>query len=145
MSFKFIDGVSLADIAFEAKGKTLEGMFESAGNALMNTQVKDLKTIEQKKEVKFELANIDIERLLQDFLQELIFYKDAKLLLFSKYKIKIKEDKKNNKFVLRASVKGEKINMKKHELLVDVKAVSWHRYEVKKVKTGWSCFVILDV
>ena len=82
---------------------------------------------------------------MHNFLQELIFYKDAKLLLFSGYDIKIEEKPKTGKLVLRATLSGEKIDMKKHELLVDVKAVSWHMFKVEQVKNNWKCFVILDV
>ena len=143
MVYKFLDNIAIADVAFEATGKTLEELFESAALATTNTMVKDLKTVKKKEKRSFTLEQKERDRLLNDFLQEIIFYKDAEMLLFSNYKIKITQ--KDNMFFLSATCMGEKLDMKKHELLVDVKAVSWHRYEVKKVKTGWSCFVILDV
>ncbi|HSB46591.1 MAG TPA: archease [Candidatus Bilamarchaeum sp.] len=143
MPFKFIDGVAIADVAFEARGKTIEAMFISAGEALMNTQVKDLRSIGAKVEKRFSLENKDEERLLHDFLQELIFLKDAELLLFREYEVEIA--KKEGGFRLSASLRGEQIDQKKHELLVDVKAVSWHMFKIEKTKTGWKCFVILDV
>lgn len=145
MSFKFVEGVSLADVAFEARGKTLEEMLEAAANATTNAMVDDLKTINQKKKVKIKVDADDYERLLHNFLQEIIFYKDAKLLLFSGYEIKVEEKPKTRKLILRATLIGEKIDMKKHELLVDVKAVSWHMFKVEQLKTDWKCFVILDV
>jgi SHS2 domain-containing protein len=145
MSFKFVEGVSLAEVAFEARGKTLEEMLEAAANATTNAMVDDLKTINQKKKVKIKVDADDYERLLHNFLQEIIFYKDAKLLLFSGYEIKVEEKPKTGKLILRATLIGEKIDMKKHELLVDVKAVSWHMFKVEQLKTDWKCFVILDV
>jgi SHS2 domain-containing protein len=143
MPYRFIDGIAIADVAFEASGKTIEDMFASAGDALMNTQVKDLSSISAREEIKFELSNKDEERLLHDFLQELIFYKDAKLLLFRECRLKISRE--NELLKLTASLKGEQIDQKKHELLVDVKAVSWHMFKVEKTPGGWRCFVILDV
>jgi SHS2 domain-containing protein len=144
MGYRFIEGVSLADVAFEASGRTLEEVFESAGNALMNTQVGELSAIGTGTVVSFTIENKDTERLLHDFLQELIFYKDAELLLFREYDLKItKLD--SGAWKLAASLKGEPINPKKHELLVDVKAVSWHMFKVAKDESGWKAFVILDV
>jgi len=140
MPYKYIEDVAIADVAFEASGKTIEEMFVSAAEALMNTQVKDLSAISAVDEVRFELKAKDEERLLHDFLQELIFYKDAKLLLFREYKLKI--EKADGGFTLSANLKGEPINQKKHELLVDVKAVSWHMFKIEK---GWKAFIILDV
>lgn len=112
MSYKYIEGFAMADVAFEATGKTIEEMFKSAGEALMNTQVNDLKTIEGKEKIEFTLENIDEERLLHDFLQELIFYKDAKILLFRDYKLKIEKTAKG--FKLTANLKGEPIDTKKN-------------------------------
>ena len=144
MSYKFIEGLTMADVAFEARGKTLEEMFESAANAMMATQVNDLSKIEAKKEVKFIVKAPDEEKLLHNYLQELIFLKDAKLMLFASYKLKI-EKTKDGSYKLSAKCKGEKLDMGKHELLVDVKAVSWHMYKVEKIKGQWKALVILDV
>ncbi len=35
--------------------------------------------------------------------------------------------------------------MKKHDLIVDVKAVTLHRFEVKQTETGWKASIILDI
>lgn len=143
MPYKFIDNVSIADVAFEATGATLEEMFTSAGEALMNTQVKDLSAVSAKEKRGFTLEKKDEETLLHAFLQELIYYKDADLLLFREYKLKV--ERSENGLKMTASLKGERINQKKHELLVDVKAVSWHMFKVAHDESGWKAFVILDV
>ncbi|MBI5223970.1 archease [Candidatus Micrarchaeota archaeon] len=144
MSYRFVEDVAIADVAFVASGKTEEELFEAAALALTNSMVKSLDSVETKITKKIKINSKNEEQLLHDFLQELIFLKDAKLLLFSKYKIKITHGKSDG-FELSASLAGEKLDMKKHELLVDVKAVSWHRFKVEKTPDGWNGFVILDV
>ncbi len=139
MGYKFFDHT--ADVLFEAKGKSLDELFEAAGLATEETQV-DLKGIKTKVKKEIVLEKDNIEMLFFDFLQELIFLKDAELLLFSKIKVSISEGKPNR---LKAVLEGEKIDPKKHELKVDVKAVTLHRFEVKKTKTGWFARVILDI
>lgn len=143
MPYRFLEGLTMADVAFEATGKTLEEMFASAADAMMNTQVKGLKKVEPKVEKSFEIRAADEERLLHDFLQELIFYKDAERLLFSSYELKI--TKAGAGFTLDAKAKGEPLDMKKHELLVDVKAVTWNKFKVEKTAKGWKAVVIIDV
>jgi SHS2 domain-containing protein len=143
MPYRYIEGVAIADVAFEATGRTIEEMFVSAGEALMNTQVKELGSVSAKVERRFELDEKDAERLLHKFLQELIFYKDADLLLFREYGLRIEKSGKGLK--LTARLRGEPIDQKKHELLVDVKAVSWHMFQVEESREGWKAFVILDV
>lgn len=142
MPYKFLEDIAIADVAFEATGKTLEELFDSSALALENTQVKDLKSVKHKVEKKIEVEADTIEMLLFNFMQELIFLKDAKLLLFSKFSIKITEGKK---WKLKVRAYGEKPNMKKHELLVDVKAVSLHNFKVEETENGWKADVILDV
>ena len=144
MPFRFIEGVAIADVAFEASGRTLEEMFAGAAEALMNTQVRELSSISAGKETRFTLEAKDGERLLHDFLQELIFLKDAKLMLFREYKLSITKLETGN-WKLVAACRGEPIDQKKHELLVDVKAVSWHMFKIEKTESGWKAFVILDV
>ena len=140
MNYKFFDHT--ADVLFEAEGKDLDELFEACGLATEETQV-DLKDVEEKIKKEISLEKDNIEMLLFDFLQELIFLKDAELLLFSSIKVSITE--KNKKYRLKAVLKGEKLDQKKHELKVDVKAVTLHRFEVGKVGKGWFARVILDI
>jgi SHS2 domain-containing protein len=142
MPYRFVEGVAIADVTFEATGKTLEELFESAGRALTNSMVSDLATVESKESMKFSLRNVSEERLLHDFLQEMIYYKDAEMMLFDGYSLKIEKDEEG--FSLVAILKGERIDAKKHDLIVDVKAVSWHMFKLEKGKE-WKALVILDV
>lgn len=140
MTYKFFDHT--ADVMFEAEGKDLGGLFEAAGLATEETQV-GLSTVDPKEKRVLVLEKDSLEMLLFDFLQELIFLKDAELLIFSKIKADVKKTK--GIYKLTAELSGEKIDPKKHELKVDVKAVTLHRFEVKKAAKGWFCRVILDI
>jgi len=140
MPYKYLEGITSADIAFEATGKTAEEMFESAGLAVTNTMVRDVKAIEPKIKKTIRKKANETEKLLFDFLEELIYLKDAEQLLFSKFDIKIKDGKE-----LVAIAYGEKIDPKKHELIVDAKAVTYYRFEVKKTNSGWRAVVVIDV
>jgi len=144
MGFSYLEGMTMADIAFEAEGETIEAMFRSAAEAVMSAQVEDLAKIEPsvKKEIKLEAP--DPERLLHGFLQELIFLKDAELLIFRDYDIRVSEQE-SGEWMLEATCGGEEIDPKKHAMLVDVKAVSWHRFSVQKTGTGWRAVAIIDV
>lgn len=145
MTYKYLEDVSIADVSFVAEGKTLGEMFESAGLAVTNTMVKNLKAVKPRIKKTIKVKAKDIEKLLFNFLQEFVYWKDKDLLLFSKIKVTVKEPKKpGEKYSLAAELSGDKIDAKKHEMLVDVKAVTWHLFSVKKDKK-WKCQVVLDI
>ncbi len=143
MSYRFLEDVAIADVAFEADGKTLVELFSNAALAVTNTMVKDVGTVAQKVIKNFSLEADDPEMLLYRFLQELVFYKDAELLLFSGYGLSISQE--IGKWRLKASVRGEELSPEKHELGADIKAVSLHNFRVWKTAEGWQASVILDV
>ena len=138
--YKFLDHT--ADILFEAYGKSLSEVFKNAALATFETQV-NLKTVSSKIKKNIKLKNENIENLLFDFLEELIYLKDAKYLVFNKFKVKI--SKTNNIYKLEAVAEGEKINPKKQELKIDVKAITLHEFSLKKIKNGYKARVILDI
>ena len=43
------------------------------------------------------------------------------------------------------TAEGEELNMVKHELLADVKAVTFHNFKVEETDGVWKAEVILDV
>jgi len=139
--YRFLEDISIADVAFEASGKTLEELFMFSALATTSVMIKDLKTIKPRIKKKIKLKSKSVENLLHDFLQELIFLKDAKMLVFSKYKIKINEES----LELIAEIWGDKLDAKKQEHLVDVKAVTWHRFKVWKEKNLYKATIILDI
>jgi len=143
MRYKYLEDVAIADVAFEAEGKTLEELFESSGFALTNTMIKDLGQLEQRVEKSFEVEAEDVEMLLFNFLQELIFYKDAERLLFNKFELDIEQ--KEDRWHLGVKAYGEEIDREKHELLADAKAVALHNFKVEEKAKGWMAMVIVDV
>ena len=143
MRYKYLEDVAIADVAFEAEGKTLEELFESSGFALTNTMIKDLGQLEQRVEKSFEVEAEDVEMLLFNYLQELIFYKDAERLLFNKFELDIEQ--KEDRWHLGVKAYGEEIDREKHELLADAKAVALHNFKVEEKAKGWRAMVIVDV
>ena len=142
LPYRFLEGWTLADVAFEATGEDTAELFTDAGIAVLATMVLEVASVETSvvREVNIEAESM--EMLLFKFLEEIIFYKDAENLFFSSLKIRISTDKK---YSLSGQLEGEKIDPKKHELLVDVKAVTFHKFEVKFDQKQWLARVVLDV
>jgi SHS2 domain-containing protein len=92
---------------------------------------------------QFSVDAENVEMLLFIFLQELIFYKDAELLLLSRFDLDVSQ--KGEKWHLRVRASGEEIDQGIHDLVVDVKAVSLHHYSVEETQEGWRAEVMLEV
>ncbi|QQG40276.1 MAG: archease [Candidatus Aenigmatarchaeota archaeon] len=140
MSYHFVEDVSLADVAFEASGKDLKELFESAGLAVTNTMVRNLASVHTKVTKTVDVEGSDVENLMFNFLQEFVFLKDAERLLFGKIKID-----EISEIACKATLYGEKLDSKRHDLSVDVKAITYHMFRVERTREGWQAFVVLDV
>lgn len=141
MPFRYLEEIATADVAFEATAPTLEQLFIECARATQDTQV-NLAGVRPRIKKRIKLENKKIDQLLFDFLSELIYFKDAEALLFSKFDVKVKKDKIYN---LTATVAGEKIDSRRHELRNDVKAVTYHMFVVERRRTGWYARVVLDI
>ncbi|OGC84568.1 MAG: hypothetical protein A2V73_02075 [candidate division Zixibacteria bacterium RBG_19FT_COMBO_42_43] len=136
-----MEKIAIADAAFEACGKTLEELFVNCAKATFEAMV-DFKTVTPNQVEKLKLENKTLEDLLFDWLAELIYLKDYKAMLFKEFSVKIQ---KNTNYVLEGEAKGEAINQNKHNLRADVKAVTYHLFEIKKSDRLWRAKVILDI
>jgi SHS2 domain-containing protein len=144
MPFEFLDEIATADVAFEAWGETMEEMFISAAEATMNVMVADLDKIEFRQKRVIEIDSEALDMLLFNFLQEIVFFKDAEQLLLRIERAKI-ERKNPDGYLVKATARGEKIDPDRHQLIVDVKAVTLHRFKVERTMRGWETFIILDI
>jgi len=137
---KFLDHT--ADVFFVAKAGTLPELFTECALAVEETMV-DLTKVKATRKVRILGETESIENLLFDFLDELLFFKDYRQLVFSKFEIEIQE--KNRKQSLTCYAYGEKIDFSRHNPKVDVKAITMHEFKVEKVKEGWKAQVLVDI
>ena len=70
MAYRFLDGIAMADVAFEATGENLAELFVAAGDATINTMIDSIDGILPKKSRKIQLRNGELDLLLFDFLQD---------------------------------------------------------------------------
>lgn len=140
MTFKFLPDVALADIAFEAESGTLDGLFESCALAMTDIMV-DPETLKTRTGREIRLEAGDVDRLLYDFLTELIVIKDVDSLLFKEVRANVSADGKK----LSSALKGELIDRQRHVLRNDVKAVTMHMFGVKREGRTWKATVVLDI
>lgn len=143
MTFQYRDDLTSADIAFQAYGNTIEELFSSAWQALLEVMVNNSGRIKKRIIRNIRLERSSLEMLLLAFLQECLFYKDAQQLFLLVENIVVTQ--RDDEYILNAILKGEPLNKRKHRVGVDVKAVTLYKYNLKQTNQGWETTVVLDV
>ncbi|MGE5283982.1 MAG: archease [Actinomycetota bacterium] len=141
--YRYLEGIATADVAFEARGATLEETYRAAADATLNTMVEDIETVAPLERRLFSLAADSLDLLLVELLQELVYRKDAERLLLRIRDLRVEEA--GSGYRLHAEATGEPIDSGRHSLLADVKAVTLHRLAVERTPDGWRAVVVLDV
>ena len=142
MPFKFIDDVATADCAVEIEAVTLPGIFVDAAKSLTARMI-DPATVRSVQSWKIELSEDNIRDLLYSWLSELVFIRDSENVLFSEFEVG--NLRTNGECSLSAVARGEKINHDRHDIVVEVKAVTMHLFNVEKQGNSWKAFVVFDL
>jgi len=133
-----------ADVQVKSWGKTLEEAFSQTAYSLMATISPKLENITPKIEKRMQIEAEDIEALLFDFLSEFLFIFDVEDLIFSYINV-LKIERLNDKFELEAIIKGEKFDKKKHEIGIEVKAITYSFMLIEEKKNKVEINVIFDI
>ena len=137
--YRLLKNEATADIAFIAYGKTLNELFRNIAIAVSNVMVLNVKRAGSKK-IHFNLHSENLDYLVVDFINKIIFYKDYKNILITDAEVEI--DKKLN---LKCNATAEELEGLKNNFLADVKAATLHDLVVKKEKGLIRCKIVLDV
>lgn len=131
-----------ADIGIRGFGGTIEEAFEEAAKAMTDVIV-DVRTVGKEKKEVIEATGTDEGALFVAFLNQLLYIKDTKKLIFSTFIVKI--EKQNGKLALKAKAAGTVLDSKKHNYKVDVKAATYSELKVAKQGARWVVQCIVDV
>ena len=131
-----------ADVGVRGIGRTLEDAFAECAKAMFSVMV-DLGEVEAKRSEKVEAEAESREGLLVGFLNELLYLKDVKETVFSKFDLYITSD--GGKWLLKGEAFGEKVNKKKHPIRGDVKAASFHQLKVEEEDGKFVAQCVVDV
>ena len=138
--FEIIDHT--ADIGLIAYGKNKEQVFINAAKGMFEIIAGGNKTLKENFYDKIKLEADNLEGLLFAWLNELLYIGETRLVILNKFQIKELSD-----FQIKAEVEGMKINPPSTKIEREIKAVTYHRLEIKKDEESglWSARVIFDI
>jgi SHS2 domain-containing protein len=126
-----------ADIGLIAYGETLAEAFANAAYGLFSI-IAELDAVRERESRRVEIAEDDLEALLFEWLNNLIYLFDVEMLLFRRFDIMELDGRR-----LRATCYGERYDPSRHHLKTGVKSATYHMLEVDKEKNQVQ--VIFDV
>lgn len=128
-----------ADIGLHVYGQTLPELFTNTAAGMESLMVAP-EQIEPRVTREVSAEGHDLVSLLVAWLNELIFLFDTDYLLFNRFEI--------SDFTgthLRATVRGEPYDARRHELSSAIKAVTWHEASVESEAEGYKARIIFDI
>ena len=143
--FEFLD-IAPADAAFVAHGSSLNEVFANSALAVMAI-MSDLARVKAIKSFKIDASGYDLKSLMFDWLSKVLYLSVTENVVFSKFVVEVTEGAgKEDEFVLKGTCWGEKIDLKKHEIHAEVKAITYHQMEVEEKEDGkWQAQVVVDL
>ncbi len=133
-----------ADLGLRVRAPDLDTLFVEAARALFSAIVEDLDTVAPRQQVDVRLENEDLELLLFDWLNELLYKFDTEHLLFSRFEVETRP-LEGSGLLLKAVAWGEPLDRGRHALSHEVKAITYHGLRVEQTGDGWLAEVIVDI
>jgi len=128
-----------ADIGIIVHGDDLKMLFENAGEAFFHL-ITDLRKVKCRIERRIEIEEESLDRLMVDWLSELLYLHDVETLLFKGFKVE-----SVGRDGLKAVARGEPFQEGIHVIKTEVKAVTYHQLEVRQEKERWRAQIIFDL
>lgn len=129
------------DAKFQAFGDTLEEAFQQAALALVSIMW-EWEKVGGKLEVPVQVEGHDMEQLLVNYLEEILYLFDTRKFLLSQVD-DLSIQKKEGHYVLRALFKGDEYSSDT-EIFGDVKAITYNEMEINRT-APFMVQVVVDV
>lgn len=117
-----------ADIGLVAYGNTLAEAFANAAYGMFSI-ITDPRKIRETDSRRIEISEADTETLLVEWLNRLIYYFDAEMLLFKRFDITSLDSQQ-----LNAVCYGEKYDSTRHHIKLGVKAATYYMLKIDREK-----------
>ncbi len=128
-----------ADVGIRVRAGTLESLYADAARGLFSVIAANLDAVSPLQAMEFKIDGSRRDDLLFDWLDELLYTFGTKRVLFGEFAVTL-DDRK-----LTAVARGEPIDPDRHELDMEVKAITYHGLKVERDADGWLAEVIVDI
>ncbi|HKQ31965.1 MAG TPA: archease [Thermodesulfobacteriota bacterium] len=137
MSFEVLEHT--ADVGVRVHGENLAELLKNAALALLSL-ITERETVRPDEEIVFEVEAETGEELLVKMLSEILYLHEVRKMVFADAEIELTDALK-----LRGRLRGEKTDTSRHELLLDIKAATYHNLKIERVNDRFMAEIIFDI
>jgi SHS2 domain-containing protein len=128
-----------ADLGLRVTAASREELFVEAARGLFSIMVTDLDTVQPVVRRSYTIPGVEDDYLLFDWLNELLYTFESEKLLLSQFDVSIASGR------LQASASGEVMDLQRHRMEHEVKAITYHGLRVEHTDSAWLAEVIVDI
>ncbi len=137
MHYKLINHT--ADFGIHVFGTDPVELFANAAFATFD-MLTEIDSLESLKTTNLRVTGDDWSDLMVNWLRELLYFWNGKELLVKKVQILALSEKE-----LSANVELDPFDPDRHEIKIEIKAVTYHQIQVSEGPKGWEAKIIFDI
>ncbi len=137
MRYRLIDHT--ADFGIHVFGTDPAELFANAAFATFD-MLTEIDSLESRKTTNLRVTGDDWSDLMVNWLRELLYFWNGKELLVKKVQILALSENE-----LSANVELDPFDPDRHEIKIEIKAVTYHQIQVSSSPQGWEAKIIFDV
>ena len=141
--FELVDHT--ADVGLKVWSKDWRELFELAAKG-MTSLIVDPASVNKKEKISVQIKGKDLESLFIEWLRE-VLYLVEKGMAFSDFEVHgdIFSHNAEENYVVRALLRGERIDLKRHDICTEIKAITRHGLSISKHGDQWRANILFDV
>ena len=128
-----------ADLMIRVTGTDLADLFKNAGLALFDL-IFDCETLTTDKIIEVQVNGDDPADLMVNYLRELLYLWTGKEKL-----VKMVDIVHISDTAVSARVSTDRYQPERHEILHEIKAVTYHQIDVSRTADGWQATMVFDI
>ncbi len=137
MDYEILDHT--ADVCVRVYGKPFDELLRNAARAMMEL-ITDRERIKPSQEVEIKAIGETKEELLVHWLGEILFLHQVKKMVFQDFDVSLISETE-----LKGKAFGEHIDMERHEIGLDIKAITYHNLKIEHANDKLKVDIIFDI
>jgi SHS2 domain-containing protein len=129
-----------SELAVRVVGNSQADLFANSALTLFDVMVTDVQKIECKESIPLEVEGTDRDDLMVNWVRELLYLYQGSGYLLKEFLIREVRDT-----LVKADVRGEKIDPDRHEIQQEIAAVASHKSRMQKTGNQWTAHLIFEI